>query len=129
MNEKEILVEISRIAGDAETVVQAADQIQARLAIEVGNAMILLRSAADRTSLFQDNPVAEFMESREFPFRGLYIEPLVVGGEKAGTLVACFGSWGAKGEFLQRATAHISEQLAVLLGRTPSGAPFKGVAA
>lgn len=120
MSEKEILVEISRITRSAQSAAEAAEKIEAQLALEIGSALIRLRPPGARTALFADSPISRFMESREFPFRGLYVAPLAVRGEEAGTLVACFGSWGARGEFLQRATAHTGDQLAALLARTHS---------
>jgi hypothetical protein len=121
MSEKEILVEISRIARVARNVVEAAEKIEAHLAQEIGGAMIRLKPPGAGAALFRDSPISSFMESREFPFRGLYVASLAVRGKEAGTLVACFGSWGTRGEFLHRATAHASEQLAALLARTNSG--------
>jgi hypothetical protein len=129
MTEKEILVEISRITGDARNVGEAVERIEACLALEVGSALIRLKPPGAGAALFRDSPISRFMESREFPFRGLYIAPLAVRGKDAGTLVACFGSWGSRGEFLHRATAHSGEQLAALLIRTYSGAVAKVEAA
>jgi hypothetical protein len=129
MSERELLLEITRIASDAANAAEATRRMQARLALEIGSAMILLRPPGAAGQLFANSPISEFMESREFPFRGLYVEPLAVRGKEAGTLVACFGSWGGKGEFLQRAAAHASEQLAALLARVHRGALPKEEAA
>jgi len=126
MSEREILSEISRIARNARKTADAAQEIEARLAVEIGGAMIRLRLQNEGVNAFLDGPTSRFMESREFPFRGLYVAPLAIRGREAGTLIACFGSWGARGEFLERATAHIGEQLADLLARTQSRGSMKG---
>ncbi len=122
MTEKEILVEIRRITGEARTLGEAVERIEACLALEIGSALIRLKPPGAGAALFRDSPISRFMESREFPFRGLYVAPLAVRGKEAGTLVACFGSWGSRGAFLHRATAHSGEQLAALLVRTHAGA-------
>jgi hypothetical protein len=62
--------------------------------------------------------VAEYLDSRQFPFRGVYTAPLIVENRKIGRLIACFVSFGSPGEFLQHLTAHIAQQLGELLART-----------
>jgi hypothetical protein len=58
------------------------------------------------------------LDSREFPFRGLYTEQLRVGGRKVGLLVACFGSFGVPGKLLPALTSQIAGQLNEILART-----------
>ena len=58
------------------------------------------------------------MDSREFPFRGLYTAPLIVGNRKVGRLIACFGSFGAPVKSLPGLTAHVARQLSEIMSRT-----------
>src|SRR5580698_4550539 len=117
MNERELISEIGGIARLAHSLDEAVTRIERLLAREIGSATLLLRPVQHGSPLLAGTGVARFLESREFPFRGLYTAPLVKGDRPRGMLVACFGSWGAPGDLLQRATAYTAEQLGTLPGR------------
>jgi hypothetical protein len=117
-SESEIIREISRIGGESQSVDEAVKVLQSLLATEIGGSTLLLDSAERGISSWAAKSASEFLDSREFPFRGLYTAPLMVGSKTAGRLIACFGSFESPGEFLQRLTAHIAQQFEQLLART-----------
>jgi hypothetical protein len=117
-SESEIIREISRIGYESKSVDQAVEVIQSLLATEIGGSTLLLDPAELGISAWVAKSASAFLDSREFPFRGLYTAPLMVGGKTAGRLIACFGSFESPGEFLQRLTAHIAQQFGQLLART-----------
>src|SRR4051812_28180904 len=102
MKQNELFQEIVRIVGDADGLSAALHSIQSLLAAEWGGAILIIRPASSALS-FPHN-VCEFLESRDFPFRGLYTAPLKTGAASAGTLVACIGTWGTPGEVLRSVT-------------------------
>jgi len=89
--------------------------MQALFAAEIGETNLLVRPAGRRSSVFREPTVAGFIESRTFPFRGVYTAPLGT----AGVLIACVGSWGAPREAIQHLVEHAGVRLSPLL----SGAP------
>jgi hypothetical protein len=117
-SEKELIVEISRIGHESKSVDEALKAAQSLLAKEIGGSTLLLDPAELGISSWAAKSASGFLDSREFPFRGLYTEPLMGGSERAGRLIACFGSFEFPGEFLQRLTAHIALQFEQLLVRT-----------
>jgi hypothetical protein len=111
MNERQLISEIGGIARRAASVEEAMARMEGLLGREVGAATLLLRPAGGGLN---ESAVSGFLESREFPFRGVYTAPLA---EQSQSLVACFGSWGAPGDLLKRATASIAKDLSTLTGR------------
>jgi hypothetical protein len=117
-SERELIVEISRIVHESTSVDEALKAAQSLLAVEIGGATLLLDPAESGISSWAAKSASEFLDSREFPFRGLYTAPLMIGDERAGRLIACFGSFESPGSFPQRLTAHIALQFGPLLART-----------
>jgi len=118
--ENEIIREISRIGHESVSVDEAVRIVQSLLATEIGGSKLILDSEDLGISARVAKSTSEFLDSREFPFRGLYTAPLMVGNKTAGRLIACFGSFESPGEFLQRLTAHIAHQFEQLLSRIHS---------
>ena len=117
-SERELILEISRIGHESKSVDEAVESAQSLLAREIGGCTLLMDSGEQGISLWAAKSASEFLDSREFPFRALYTTPLIAGNETAGRLIACFGSFGSPGEFLQRLSAHIAQQFGPLLART-----------
>ena len=117
-SESEIIREISRIGHESKSVDEAVKVVQSLLATEIGASTLLLDPAELGISSWAAKSASEFLDSREFPFKGLYTAPLMMGNETSGRLIACFGSFESPGEFLQRLTAHIALQFGQLLART-----------
>lgn len=115
INERQLISEIGGIIRRAGSVEEAVARIEGFLAPEIGSVTLLLRPLDG--SRLNEVAVSRFLESREFPFRGIYTAPLVAGGRSRATLVACFGTWGAPGELLRRATASIAKDLGSLASR------------
>jgi hypothetical protein len=116
-NERELILEISRIGHASTSVAEAIHTLQALLAGEIGASVLVVRPIHRVASSLAAESISEFLDSRRFPFRGLYTAPLVVGGRELGRLIACFGSFGSPGELLRRLTAHAAQQLGELLDR------------
>jgi hypothetical protein len=115
INERQLISEIGGIVRRAGSVEEAVTSIQRFLGPEVGSVTLLLRPVG--SNQFREGAVSKFLESREFPFRGVYTAPLVADGQSRATLIACFGTWGAPGELLRRTTASIARDLGALAGR------------
>jgi hypothetical protein len=117
-SEREIIVEITRIGHVSKSVDEALKAAQSVLANEIGGSTLLLVDPAELgISSWAAKFASEFLDSREFPFRGLYTAPLMLGSERAGRLIACFGSFESPGELLQRLTAHVALQFGQMLAR------------
>jgi hypothetical protein len=118
-SEKELIREISRIGEESQSVGEAAAVTQSLLATEMGVSTLLLveDSVPLGISPTAAKSASDFLDSHEFPFRGLYTAPLMAGDRKAGRLIACFGSFGSPGAFLERLTIHIAGQFGQLLDR------------
>jgi len=119
MRESELLADLGEIAGAADSVGEALQAMEALLSDQLGSAILILRGPAeDLTSQRQGFSVAGFLESRDFPFRGVYSERIESGGRPAGTLLACFGTWGAPSQLLRAATVQAAKQIGALLRRS-----------
>jgi hypothetical protein len=128
--ERNLIPAINGLSRQAKSVDEAIELFESLLAGEVGGATLLVDPVDAAISPGAGKTVAAFMESRQFPFRGLYTAPLTLGSRKVGNLVACFGSFGAPGKSLPEVTAHIARQLSEILGRTsPSILPTPGTVA
>ena len=91
---------------------------QSVLSGEIGSAALLVDLTDEGMSPSVAKSTAAFMDSREFPFRGLYTAPLTVGNRKVGRLIACFGTFGVPGKMLPDLTSHVARQLVEVLRRT-----------
>jgi hypothetical protein len=97
---------------------EAIGIFQAVLAGEIGSARLLVDLVEEGMSPSVAKSTAAFMDSRQFPFRGLYTAPLTVGNRRVGRLVACFATFGMPGKALPVLTSHIAVQLGEILART-----------
>jgi hypothetical protein len=121
ISERQLISEVGGIVRRAVSVEEALARIENFLGPEIGSVTLLLRPLG--SSRFNEGAVSSFLESREFPFRGVYTAPLVPKGQSRATLIACFGTWGAPGEILRRATASIARDLGALAARIGFAAP------
>ena len=122
-SEGEIIHEIERIGQESQNITDAVKIAQSLLAAEIGGSTLLIDFPKQGgISPRAAKSISDFLDSREYPFRGIYTAPLVAGDERSGRLIACFGSFESPGEFLQRLTAHIAQQFGPLLTRTPGKA-------
>lgn len=117
-SEREVILEINRIGHESDSVEEAVELAQSLLAEEIGGSALLLDPVEQGISPWAAKSIVEYLDSRQFPFRGVYTAPLIVEDKKVGRLIACFVSFGSPSEFLQHLTAHIAQQLGELLART-----------
>jgi hypothetical protein len=116
--ERDLVDVVRRLSRQSKSIDEAVELLRAALASKLGGAELLLDHLDGGMSPRVAKSTAAFMDAREFPFRGLYTAPLVVGSRKVGRLVACFGSYGSPGPLLPRLTEHVAQQLSAVLGRT-----------
>jgi hypothetical protein len=116
MTEKEFIREMNRIVRESSILEDAIEKAQALVAVEIGEARLLVRPVICSASVFGERAVREFLESRRFPFRGVYSAPLGADG----VLIACIGSWGAPLETTQLLVDHAAVRLLPLLDSAPS---------
>ena len=118
MQERELLKEIGSLVRESDGLQSALRRMQALIANECGGALLIIRPESSATTAISAAPaVCEFLESRQYPFRGLYVAPVSAGSRTVGTLVACIGTWGVPGELLRRITTYAGEQLSALARR------------
>ncbi len=117
-SEAELIPLIARLSHQSRSLEEAIELFQTALTGEIGDSILVVEPVNGGSSPLVGEVMARFMESRVFPFRGLYTAPLLVGNRKVGRLVACFGSFGAPGKALSGLTEHIAQQLGEILGRT-----------
>lgn len=115
---RDLIPVIGRLSRQSKSVDEAIEQLQLLLAGEIGGAALQVETLENGTSPLVAQSVSALMDSREFPFRGLYTAPLIVGNRKVGRLVACFGSLGASGRSLATLTTYVARQLSEILSRT-----------
>lgn len=127
-HERDLISAISRLGRQAHSIGEAINLFQPLLAGEFGGAALLVDSVETGMSSAVAQFTAEFLDSRQFPFRGLYTAPLMVGRQKAGRLIACFGSFGVPGKSLPSLTSHLALQLSDVLARSGRGLPSLRVA-
>ena len=123
MRERELTEKITGLAIRAQSVKQLLDSVATLLTGEFGSAILFLRPLAHGRPLFtepglSDFNVAQFLESRDYPFRGVYTARVVHRGRPHATLVACFGTWGSSGEILHRVTSLVAEQIGEIVVQT-----------
>lgn len=114
MRENELLIEITRTIDGSSTLEEAIQHVQSVLNEEIGAACLIVCPEPLRASHFREGRVLSLLDSREFPFRGVYSQPIRNGDR---CLIACFGSWGAAGDLLQRIVAHIATAFDRLLAQ------------
>jgi len=117
-SERDLIPVISRLARRSKSTDEAMELFQPVLAGQIGGATLILDPVDEGISTAVSKSIAAFMDSREFPFRGLYTAPLIVGNRKVGRLIACFGSFGAPVKSLPVLTAHVARQLSEIMNRT-----------
>lgn len=117
-SERDLIPVISRLSRQSKSVGEAIELFQSVLAGEIGSATLLVDLIDEGMSPSVAKSTAAFMDSREFPFRGLYTAPLRVGNRKVGRLVACFGTFGVPGKSMPALTSHVARQLEEVLRRT-----------
>lgn len=117
-NDQHLIPVISRLARQARNINEAIALFQPLLADEIGGANLFVDASEERISPAVMKSTAEFLDSHQFPFRGLYTAPLKVGGRRVGLLVACFGSFGVPGKLLPALTDQLAKQLNEILART-----------
>lgn len=126
MRENELLVEITRAINCSSTLEEATQRVQSVLDEEIGAACLIVCPEPLRASHFREGRVLSLWESREFPFRGVYTQPIRNGNR---CLIACFGSWGAAGDLLRRIVVHIATAFDRFLAQKRSMAPAREEAA
>jgi hypothetical protein len=117
-NENYLIPVMNRLARQARNINEAIALLQPLLAGEIGGATLFVDTNPERISPSVMKFTAAFLDSRQFPFRGLYTAPLKVGGRKVGLLVACFGSFGVPGKLLPALTSQLAGRLNEILART-----------
>jgi hypothetical protein len=117
-NELDLIPVITRLGHQAKSLSEALNLFQRLLAEQIGAAQLLLEPPESGTSPSVAQSTAAFLDSHEFPFRGLYTVPLNAGSRKAGRLIACFASFGVRGRSLPVLATHIAGQLSEILART-----------
>jgi len=117
-NENYLIPVMSQLARQARNINEAIALFQPLLAGEIGGATLFVDTNPESISPSVMKSTAAFLDSRQFPFRGLYTAPLKVGGRKVGLLVACFGSFGVPGKLLPALTSQLAGQLNEILART-----------
>jgi hypothetical protein len=128
-SERELVREISRIGRVSKSAGEAVALVQALLTTEIGAFTLLLDFTPNGISPRTAEFVSIFLDSRQFPFRGLYTEPLFVANGQAGRLFGCVGSFGTPGELPQHLIAHIAHQLGELFAQAHGDAVAGSVAA
>jgi hypothetical protein len=111
MSEKEFVREMNRIGRESSILEEAIEKTQELFAVEIGETRLHVRPVVCGVSIFGEKAVREFLDSRRFPFRGVYTAPLGTDG----VLIACIGSWGAPMETIQSLVEHAAVRLAALL--------------
>ncbi len=119
MSEKELMAQLESIAGEAKSLEGALTAMERLLSSEIGSAVLTLRpEGTNLLSLPEATPgVLKFLESHEFPIRGMYSARIELGGLSAGTLLACFGTWSAPNRLLRAATTQAANLIDALLRR------------
>jgi hypothetical protein len=117
MKNNEQFDEIIRIVRESDSLSAALKRIQSFLASAWGEALLIIRPASMASAVSLPAGISAFLESRNFPFRGMYTAPLQTGTLSHGTLVACIGTRGAPRETLCRVTNLVGQELTGLLRR------------
>jgi hypothetical protein len=125
MSEKEFVREMNRIVRESSILEDAIEKTEALFRAQIGDTRLLVRPVVCNASIFGETAVREFLESRRFPFRGVYTSSLGADG----VLIACIGSWGAPIETIQSLVDHSAVRLSALVDGTLAGAGRQSEAA
>ena len=117
MKEKELLGEIESVVRSAEGLGPALNCIKALIGAYCGGAVLVIRPESFGHATSTPPRVLEFLESRQFPFRGLYFAPVNYEKGPPHTFIACMGTWGIAADSLRRITTFTAQQLSVLISR------------
>lgn len=112
-----LVPEIERISRRSTSLEEAIHSVEAALKSEIGDATLLLQPEGEKLSPFSLGAVSSFLESRTFPFRGVYTAP-----SRAGRLIVLFGGFGEPGKFFQELTNRIATELGALQLRVQGAA-------
>lgn len=114
--ERELFPVIRQISHRSATVEEAIHSFEDALKAEIGNAALLVQPGFDVLSPLALESVSLFLNSREFPFRGVYTAT-----SRVGRVVACFGAFTSSGQAFQKLTERIAVELSGLSDRLQSG--------
>ncbi|HEY4086407.1 MAG TPA: hypothetical protein VGM43_10740 [Bryobacteraceae bacterium] len=113
----ELIRGIERISRRSRNIEEAIYNVEAALKSQIGEAQLLLQPEGEKLAPFSIQAVTSFLESRAFPFRGVY-----TASSRAGRLIVCLGGFGTPGQFFQELTNRIASELGALPGRTQEAA-------
>jgi hypothetical protein len=109
--DKELIQGIERISRRSRNIREAIRDVEAALKSEIGEAQLLLQPEGENLSPFSLQTVSSFLESRAFPYRGVY-----TASSRAGRLIVCLGGFGIPGQLFQDLTSTIASELDALRG-------------
>jgi hypothetical protein len=118
MSTQNLIPAINRLAREAHTVENAIELLQPLLADEFGAAALQVVSAGNGITDSTRKTITGFLESHDFPFRGIYTAPIVERGAKVGWLIAGFKSSVDHGGVLPTITNHLASQLSEIRNTT-----------
>ena len=116
--ERDLIPVITRLSRQSKNIDEAIELFQSALSGKIGDATLFVDLTEQGMSPELAKSTAALMDSRQFPFRGLYTAPLTIGSRKVGRMIACFGTFGVPGSSLSAITAHIAAQFSGILART-----------
>lgn len=130
--EQELLPVIRQISQRSATVEEAIGSLEAALEAEIGSALLIFQPSS-KLLIFQPSSevlsplalesVSSFLNSRDFPFRGVYTAT-----SRVGRVVACFGAFTSSGQAFGKLTELIAVELSGLSERLESGHKHKEAA-
>jgi hypothetical protein len=118
VNEKELLVRISRIATESASFGDAVEKIGDLMEQELGGKGLIVKELEDRLPGGMASSAEQFFEeTAHLPFRSLYTVALRANGQELGRLVAFFACAESSDSLRQRVAQFAGEQLGVMLER------------
>jgi hypothetical protein len=114
---KELIRGIEQISRRSRNIQEAIHDVEVALKSEIGEAHLLLQPEEEKLSPFSIQAVSSFLESRTFPYRGVY-----TASSRAGRLIVCLGGFATPGQFFQDLTNSIARELGALRGRLQEAA-------
>jgi hypothetical protein len=112
MTKKELTSGIASISNRADTAAATLEKIEQFLSKEGDDARLLLRHPRHGQSVFADPEIATFLESRNYPLRGVYTAQIARSGGDSAVLALCLGSFGTSAESAQHAVDVAAQHLA-----------------
>lgn len=119
---------LTRKPGPVEAILRS---IESELARAIGGVAIALQGPGAAPAAWNSGPMADFMASRQFPFRGLYFANVSVvrnQTRESWRLIACFGTYGSASEHFPNLTAHLAKRVGEVLSRQPSSVVYSEAA-